>query len=650
MSAPVRLAEEQAALRRVATLVAQGAEPPALFAVVAEQVARVLRVPLVRIVRCEPDGSESECAVFSEPGHVSLESPASVRVPITVAGRMWGATIVSSVDSEPLSADTELRLADFCELLATAIANTEEQVAVTRLAEEQAALRRVATLVAQGVPSQKLFDAVIGEVGSLLGADLAGMLRYEDDDTVTPVAVWSAVGDHPPTPDRWPLVEGDPAWLVAQTRGPRRIDDWAAVPGPLASYIRDVVGTRSSVGVPILVDGHLWGALAVHTKGVQPLPPETESRLANFTELVATAIASADARTQVQRLADEQAALRRVATLVARESPETSVLATVAEEVSRLLGGRHTQINRYEPGDVVTCVAAWGRPDLVGTRRSLDAIDVESGISVPIVVDGRLWGVMMAAARQPQALPPDTESRMTEFTELVATAISNLEARSNLAASRARLVAAGDEERRRVVRDLHDGAQQRLVHTVITLKLAQQALHKDEDDGLERVEEALEQAEQAMAELRELAYGILPAALTTGGLRAGVDLLASRMRVPVDERVSVDRLPPAVEATAYFVVAEALTNVAKHSGAGRVEVSARIEDDTLLLEVRDDGRGGATADGSGLLGLADRLAAVDGRLDVDSPPGRGTSITAAIPLPAVTVPSRRPRREGRPTR
>ncbi len=276
-----------------------------------------------------------------------------------------------------------------------------------------------------------------------------------------------------------------------------------------------------------------------------------------------------------------------MATLVAREAPETAVLASVAEEISRLLGGQHTHINRYETDDLATCVAAWGRPDTVGLRFSLggDSITarvartgrparlddysdaagqiaddartraVRSGVGVPIVVDERLWGVVVATLRQTGALPPDTESRMAEFTELVATAISNLQARSDLAASRARLVAAGDEERRRVVRDLHDGAQQRLVHTVITLKLADRALRKDADDGPELVQEALEQAEQAMAELRELAHGILPAALTTGGLRAGVDALAARMPIPVDLRVSVDRLPPAIEATAYFVVA-----------------------------------------------------------------------------------------------
>jgi GAF domain-containing protein len=377
---PGRLAEEQAALRRVATLVAQGAEPPALFAVVAEQVARVLRVPHVSIVRFEADGTASERAVFPEGGPEPAGIRSTVRIPIAAAGRTWGAMIVSSTDAEPLPGDTEARLTDFTELLATAIENTEAQAEVARLTEEQAALRRVATLVAHGGPPETLCAAIIAEVGRLLGVDRAGMVRYELDDTVTAVAGWSATGEHPPLPDRWPLVEGDPAWLVAQTRSSHRIDDWARVPGPLSAYIRDVAGTRSSVGSPILVEGHLWGALAVHSESVNPLPPETESRLESFTELVATAIADADARTQVHRLADEQAALRRVATLVARGSPETAVLAAVAEEVSRLLGGRHTQINRYEPDDVVTCVAAWGRPDIVGSRPNLEGNSITTRV------------------------------------------------------------------------------------------------------------------------------------------------------------------------------------------------------------------------------------------------------------------------------
>ena len=202
-----------------------------------------------------------------------------------------------------------------------------------------------------------------------------------------------------------------------------------------------------------------------------------------------------------------------------------------------------------------------------------------------------------------------------------------------LRASRSRVLEAADQERRRVVRDLHDGAQQRLVHAVVTLKLARQALRHEGNTIPGLVDEALELAEHATAELRELAHGILPSVLTRGGLRAGVEALASRMTVPVQVGVSVDRLPAAVEATAYFVVAEGLTNVAKHSGARRAEVTARVLDGTLRLGVRDDGVGGARADGNGLLGLRDRLAALDGQIEVDSPPQGGTLVRAAIPIP-----------------
>jgi signal transduction histidine kinase len=266
---------------------------------------------------------------------------------------------------------------------------------------------------------------------------------------------------------------------------------------------------------------------------------------------------------------------------------------------------------------------------------------IRSSVGTPVIVEGKLWGVVGVGTTLEQPLPPDTEARLDSFTELVATAIANAEARTELAASRARIVAATDDERRRVVRDLHDGAQQRLVHTVVTLKLAQQAVQNGEQDFPALLTEALENAELATTELRELAHGILPGALTRGGLRAGVDALASRMPVPVEIDVTVGRLPAAVEATAYFVVAEALTNVAKHAHAGRAEVMARIDDGTLSVQVGDDGVGGARrGGGSGLIGLADRLAALDGELRVDSPAGGGTLVTAAIPLPASSgVPS-----------
>ena len=215
----------------------------------------------------------------------------------------------------------------------------------------------------------------------------------------------------------------------------------------------------------------------------------------------------------------------------------------------------------------------------------------------------------------------------------MATAIANSEARTELSASRARIVAATDEERRRVVRDLHDGAQQRLVHTVMTLKLAVRALQNEQDDLPDLLAEALDHAEQATGELRELAHGILPRILAQGGLRAAVNALASRMPVPVDNAVSVGRLPAAVEATAYFVVAEALTNVAKHARAEHASVVARIADGTLRVEVRDDGVGGARPGGSGLLGLADRLAVLDGKLRVERRAGGGTLVAADIPVP-----------------
>jgi signal transduction histidine kinase len=253
-------------------------------------------------------------------------------------------------------------------------------------------------------------------------------------------------------------------------------------------------------------------------------------------------------------------------------------------------------------------------------------------VAAPIVVEGTCWGTLTVGSSLTSSLPATTESRLTQFAELVGTSIANIEARTDLAASRARIVAATDAERRRVVRDLHDGAQQRLVHTVITLKLARQAIEKGREDAGELVTEALEQAEAGTEELRELAHGILPSVLLHGGLRAGVEALASRMPLPVNVGVTVDRLPSQVEATAYFVVAEALTNVAKHARAEHAEVLAQVEEGTLSVAVNDDGVGGVRSDGSGLVGLGDRLAVLDGRLRVESPADGGTRISALIPL------------------
>ena len=366
-------------------------------------------------------------------------------------------------------------------------------------------------------------------------------------------------------------------------------------------------------------------------------------------------------------LAQEQAALRRVATLVAREADPSEVFAQVAEEVALLLGVGSVFMHRFEPNGGDTVVGSWGELDdalPLGTRlnpppESITAVvrrtgrparnddfgntagpleayaglrSVRSAVGSPIVVDGELWGSMAADTLSAEPIPADAESRIAEFTELVATSISNVQARAELAASRARIVAAADKERRRVVRDLHDGAQQRLVHTVFTLKQARTALQNNDAAGAALVAEALDHAESAMTELRELSHGILPSALSWGGLRSGVESLASRMPVPVEIGVPKERYPAAVEATAYFVVAEALTNVVKHAQAEHVAVGIDVEDGTLRVQVADDGSGMADANGHGLLGLADRLASLEGVLEVVSTPGHGTTVIAKVPL------------------
>jgi signal transduction histidine kinase len=538
------------------------------------------------------------------------------------------------------------------------------------LAEEQAALRRVATLVARGVAPDELFDAVVRELAQLLDVDAAYMARYEPDGTAVGVASWSRAGGHLPVGTRSPVDGANVTSTVRRTGRPARLDTYPDPADPVAAMLLER-GVQASVGAPIVVDGRAWGVMVASSKVEgQPPPPDTEARIAAFGELVATALSNAEARAEAERLTDEQTALRRVATLVAQGSPPEEIFAAVAEEFGRLLRVDDMRMVRYEEhGKRAVIVGSWGAFDeamgvgermaiggenvasLVLERRKAARVDdfthaggpigelargvgVRSAVGAPIVVDGRVWGAMVAASGRAAPLPSGTEARLGQFTELVATAISNIQAREDLDASRARLVEATDDERRRLVRDLHDGAQQRLVHTVITLKLALRALEQHDARLGALVREGVEQAEGAMEELRELAHGILPSALTSGGLRAGVDALVSRMPVPVERDIEPERLPAAVEATAYFVVAEALTNVAKHSHASGAAVAAHVAQDALLVTVRDDGVGGARIDGSGLRGLADRLAVLHGRLTVESPRGAGTLVTAAIPIPA----------------
>jgi signal transduction histidine kinase len=375
----------------------------------------------------------------------------------------------------------------------------------------------------------------------------------------------------------------------------------------------------------------------------------------------------AERTAELQVANDELSALRRVATLVAEGASPTAVFDAVTAEMEALLDADRVALHRYESGAEVTVVAHRGagvsrlppgtpvshdgdnvtatvrrteRPARMeyfdGARGAIAEILRDTGVRVsvgaPIVVDGRLWGVITASWRAEESPPTTTEQRMAQFAQLLDTAIANADSRDQLTASRARLLAAGDEARRRVVRDLHDGAQQRLVHTIVTLKLARQAFRQEHGQAESFVAEALEHAERGNAELRELAHGILPEALTRGGLRAGVDAFVARLDLPVEVDVPVERFPAEIEASAYFVVAEALTNVVKHSHAGRAEVRASAEEGTLQVEIRDDGIGDADPRGHGLVGMADRVTALGGRLTIESPAGGGTFVVATMPF------------------
>jgi signal transduction histidine kinase len=528
------------------------------------------------------------------------------------------------------------------------------QAQVERLAETRAALRRVATLVARGVPPATVLSAVAEEVGRLLGGDATFMGRFEPDETVRILAAVGVKRDEIAPGSSWNN-EPPPMAKALQAGRSVRVDDLSSVSGEWPAALRREE-IRSVVVTPIVVEGQLWGAIGVGSRR-ELFAADAEQRMAEFTELIATAIANAEASTEVTRLAAEQAALRRVATLVARESPSDQIFAAVAEEVGRLLNVDDTVLVRFEDEGAVTVLASWGtigellppassepapedsfvaelrrtgRPCRSESLIYLPELGASCVAGTPIVVQGRLWGAMLVLSHE-QPLPPDTEDRVGEFTELVATAIANVEARSELASSRGRIVQAADEQRRRVVRDLHDGAQARLVHSVIALKRAN-ARDDLTPDARSLLEEGLAHATEAIAELRELVSGIHPAILTSRGLAPAVELLADRVPVPVEIAIPDERFPAPVESAAYFVAAEALTNVVKYAGAARVRVEASRTPTGLRLVVEDDGVGGAeTVPGHGLAGLVDRLEALGGDLGIESRPDAGTRITAEIP-------------------
>ena len=262
------------------------------------------------------------------------------------------------------------------------------------------------------------------------------------------------------------------------------------------------------------------------------------------------------------------------------------------------------------------------------------SLGMPAGVGVPIVVGGRLWGAAIVGSSH--ALPPDTEARVNDFTELVATAIANADARGELTASRARIVAAGDDARRRFERNLHDGAQQRLVSLGLQLRTVEAGVPRELPAVAQGISDAISGLTEVSDDLQEISRGMHPAILSKGGLGPAIKTLARRSAVPVDLHVAVDqRLPESIEVAAYYVVAEALTNAAKHAHATEVRVSCEVDDVNLSLRIQDDGIGGADLSrGSGLIGLKDRVEAVGGQLEIASIAGHGTSLSATIPFAA----------------
>ncbi|MFD0578396.1 sensor histidine kinase [Dactylosporangium darangshiense] len=369
-------------------------------------------------------------------------------------------------------------------------------------------------------------------------------------------------------------------------------------------------------------------------------------------------------RDELRLLANQQAALRRVATLVARGASPAEVFATVTAEVSQVLGAGYTTLLRYEPDATVTIVSSnqptltslghrpWpaGNGNIAGLVRRTgratwidndeDAAspgarkgepDIRAKIGLPIVVEDRLWGAVVVSPRRIEPLPPDAEERIKDFTDLAATAIANADNRAELIASRARIVAAADEARRRIERDLHDGAQQQLISIGLELHAAAGCTTLEQVKA--QLSDVAADLQSALENLREMSRGIHPTILTTGGLEPALKSLARRSAVPVELDVHLDqRLSSSVEVAAYYVVSESLTNAAKHAHASLVQIVARLQGETLQLSIRDNGVGGADPDkGSGLTGLIDRMVALGGHMTITSPAGGGTSLSAAIP-------------------
>jgi PAS domain S-box-containing protein len=696
---------EQASQRRVATLVALETPPEELFAAVAEEVARFVDVPVIGIARYEADGTTTAMGSWGPipftagttlaphpgaiadvrrtgraahvPSYAELGDGVSsdlveagiqsgLGVPIEVGGRLWGVMLALSTVEKPLPENLEGRLAVFTELVATAISNAEARNDLRQLAAQQAALRRVATLVAQRTTPEEVFAAVAAEVNSVFGLPTM-LVRLDRDGFSTEVAESGGANPYP-FGTTFPPHPGVIAMVRASGR-PERVNDYAEVAGEDAAFVR-ASGIRSSVGAPITVDGRTWGLAIVLSK--EPPPADTESRLLKFTELVATAISDVQARDELRDLADEQAALRKVATLVARGTNAAAVFDAVCAETGHLTGATSVNLAHFTPDGFNLTVAGWSMRDThvpPGTRLPLgedtingviqrtvaparvDSYDdsaselatlirergIRSEVGAPVIVEGQVWGALIAGVDRSEPLPSGAEMRLARFAELIATAVANATTRSELIASRARIVAASDEARRRIERNLHDGTQQRLVAIGLDLQSLGATVPAKQHDTRAGLDRVMREIEAVLEDVRELSQGLHPALLSQGGLAPSLRELARRSPIPVVLEVRVESRPSEpIEVAVYYVVSEALTNAAKHSGASEIRVSVTADQTALEATIHDDGLGGADATaGSGLVGLIDRVEALGGRFALRSPMNEGTTISVELPLTAL---------------
>ncbi|HET9517876.1 MAG TPA: GAF domain-containing protein, partial [Actinoplanes sp.] len=456
---------------------------------------------------------------------------------------------------------------------------------------------------------------------------------------------------------------------VRATGRPARIDEYTESYSSLGYRS----GFRAAVSVPIIVGGGLWGVMTVASKGrIARFPSGTEERLAAFTELAVLAIANAKARQDLAMAVEEQSALRRIATLVARGAKPETVSSAVAEELGRLFGADVAYVMRDDQDGEIVVVGAWCRDELapqiaVGRRiatvaTSIAGRTIESGLPVrterfdappgtvsallrdagikvavaaPLRVEDRSCGLVIMGSCAVDGFPIGLERRIEAFADLVAIAVANTQARAEVAASRARVVASGDEARRQIGRNLHDGAQQRLVSLALDLRVTQHLVPPGCDELAQRLDSITTRLGDAMTELQDFVRYIHPPALERGGLVSALRVLAHRSPVPVGFTADIqEQLPESLAANAYFIVAEALTNAAKHAHASEVCVEVRVGDGVLRLVISDDGVGDANpAAGSGLLGLRDRVEAVGGKISIRSPHNEGTVLRVEVPLP-----------------